>query len=141
MDYHVPNLLRLLKFGKNFDSKWSEKSLILFGAGSGLDLFCMNFPFIQAKYAVDNDKNKWGQIKNGLLIKDPLALYEEDKENTVILITSVYYHAIAEQLKKMGFQEKNIFGLYMNLLPTFPVYFQREAFWLPDMEMVAVYIR
>lgn len=53
------------------------------------------------KYFCDNDKQKWGKRIEGILIVSPNDL--KNIGNVKIIITSMYYEVIIEQLKCMGF--------------------------------------
>ena len=66
---------------------------------------------IYVDYVVDNDFRKWYSNIWGYEVKEPSALMEEDSDNLVVLITSIYPLRIEEQLKNM-----NIKNYYSSLL-------------------------
>lgn len=83
-----------------------NKKIVIFGTGSSAKLLVDSYP-LKVAYYVDNDNSKWGTSFLGLSITPPDVLLEEDKENITIIIASMYFEAISEQLEKMGL-EKNI---------------------------------
>lgn len=80
------------------------KKIIFFGTGSASQKIKSGFPF-SVDYFVDNDSKKWGNLLNGIEIKSPQALLDENKDKLAILITSQFAEEISVQLVKMGFVE------------------------------------
>lgn len=99
---------------ENFLNVVKNKRLILFGAGNEC-LNCLETIIeankIDIDYIVDNDYRKWYSKIWGYEIKEPTVLCEEEKENIVVLITSMYPLRIERQLKKIG-----ICHIYASLL-------------------------
>jgi hypothetical protein len=91
-----------------------EKRIILFGAGkSAIKTFeKLNLNEIEVVYSVDNDREKWGTYLLGLQVNSPDFLLQEPKEDTMIIITSIYYTEISSQLKQLGFMENEHFMWY-----------------------------
>jgi glycosyltransferase involved in cell wall biosynthesis len=90
-----------------------RKVYIIFGAGkAGMDLIQV-FP-APISYIVDNDHNKWGTYHNGILICSPKELLLEEKKGLRILIASMYFPQIEDQLKTMGFENHQH---YWNIIP------------------------
>lgn len=84
-----------------------DKKIVFFGSGSFLDRimkYPIPFPF---SYIVDNNQDKWGNIKYGKEIKNPDYLLKENKDDLLILVVSSFYDEIASQLEKMGFEVNN----------------------------------
>lgn len=86
-------------------SKVLDSKLILFGAGGGIQVFKEKYPDLKVSYIVDNDCEKWGTQVLEYEIKNPEILMQEDKSKSLILITSMYYDAIGEQLESYGYKE------------------------------------
>lgn len=79
-----------------------DQKIVLFGAGAYFDIFVNNFTRKRSvAYAVDNDSSKWGTEKNGISIKNPAVLADEDSENTLVVICSKNYSQMVEQLKSI----------------------------------------
>ena len=57
---------------------------------------------LSPEYCVDNDFRKWYGYTYGLKVCEPARLKNEDAENIVVLITSVYPFRILEQLEALG---------------------------------------
>lgn len=103
-------LLRLTKSIADY-FKWQiqmEKLLenypsrVLFGAGN----MCRNYMKCYGEqypplFTCDNNKNLWGTIFCGLVVKSPESL-RQLPENCVILICNIYYREIEQQLWRMG---------------------------------------
>lgn len=95
----------------------NSHKIVLFGASSGVTLFLERYPKIQVNYLVDNDVNKWGRKVENLEVKNPDIL-SGCKEKTIVLITSMYFEAIGEQLEEYGFIEGfNYFNAFSGTLP------------------------
>ncbi|MBN2980614.1 6-hydroxymethylpterin diphosphokinase MptE-like protein [Cohnella algarum] len=78
----------------------NSKKVIVFGTGKlSLEHYIAS---ISPNYYVDNDKNKWGIIHNGALVKNPDSLLNEDKNNLIVIIASMYVLEISEQLNSYG---------------------------------------
>lgn len=97
---YIENFINIIK-----DIKQKNKKMVFFGAGNIPKTVLEILP-VEVSYCVDNDSRKHGSILNGVLIKDPECLLNEDKEDLVIIVTSIYYDEISKQLKNMGFLEE-----------------------------------
>lgn len=89
----------------NFIKTAKDKKVVLFGAGNQLLNVLETITDVNnitPDYIVDNDFRKWYSNIWGYEIKEPLVLLDEDMDNLVVLITSMYPLRIEEQLKKMG---------------------------------------
>jgi hypothetical protein len=83
----------------------SNKRIILFGTGAASDKICSHFSF-PISYFVDNNNEKWGSKYKGRPVHSPQKLLEENKDHLLIVVAIQRYEDIAEQLKKMGFAER-----------------------------------
>lgn len=82
----------------------NEKKVIIFGASENAKRLLANNNIV-VEYFVDNDDKKWGGTFLNHFIKAPDILLNEKKDNIYIIVASIYYPEIAEQLKKLGFFE------------------------------------
>lgn len=90
-----------------FFCELKNKSLIIFGTGSSvekLNLY-MDINSINIKYFVDNEKKKWGKRYNGREIFSPQKLLSEKEGDIIIIVASMFYDDISNQLTNMGFKE------------------------------------
>ena len=78
----------------------NTKKLIIFGA-SRKGIILSNI--LNVAYFVDDDTNKCGKVINGIDVKSPQELLNEDKSKIFIFVTSFYYKVISWQLEDMGF--------------------------------------
>ena len=74
-----------------------------------LQYYLGNIQYKRPVYIVDNDELKWGTEVQGILVKSPHCLLEEGYQDKVILICSIHYRSIVEQLKSMNISEYAIF--------------------------------
>jgi acetyltransferase-like isoleucine patch superfamily enzyme len=101
----------LIKINQVFDK---DKKVVIFGAGLGgkTTFFVLKKLSISPVCFVDNDPSLTGSKLFGIPIEAPSSLFNEAKEDLIILIASVYYDEISFQLINMGFEENiNYFGL------------------------------
>ena len=93
---------------KELNTLYRHRKTILFGAGTGLDLF---FETINANntldimYIVDNKETLWGRTKNGLMIKPPSDISNENQDDIFVFVTTSFYGEVKNQLVKMGLRE------------------------------------
>lgn len=111
----VPRHIRIRSW-EELQQESKAKKLILFGAGEGCRKFIKGYANdygLSPTYVVDNAESKWNTVTaTGLTIQPPAALAEEQPDNVVVVITSVYIKSISAQLLDMGVQ--NIFSfLYL----------------------------
>lgn len=82
------------------------KKLVVFGAGGSEMLNCLETMLepnnIKISYMVDNDYRKWNSKLWGYDVKEPRALEKENKDDLVVLVTSIYPLRIEKQLNDMG---------------------------------------
>lgn len=87
-----------------------NKKIILFGGGLMFEDYMKKH---KKKYTpdfiVDNDKAKWGQEKQGVLIKSPQSILSISEKDRRIIICSVHYRQIEKQLKDMGITDYRIY--------------------------------
>jgi len=92
-----------------FERLYNDRiDIIAFGSGSYYkEIFlpiCEHYKFAP-KYIVDNDIKRLGSYVNGIPVKSPDSLMNENKSDVYIVVTSIFYHEIREQLIEMGFAE------------------------------------
>ncbi|MFC0271933.1 hypothetical protein ACFFIX_10770 [Metabacillus herbersteinensis] len=101
---------------KWFEENVNNKKVVVFGAGSGYDLFTkliLDAYNIRPEYFVDNDHEKVGEMKNNIEIYSVEKLLDENKEEILILVSSQFYQEIKDQLVKLGYKEhQNFFPAY-----------------------------
>jgi acetyltransferase-like isoleucine patch superfamily enzyme len=81
-----------------------DKKLILFGTGMGSKCIEQYMP-ITIAYFIDNDSKKWDKSFLNYVIHNPRILLDEEPEKIFILVMSMYYNEISQQLKEFGFKE------------------------------------
>lgn len=86
---------------EEFEEAIKRKKLIIFGAGSALDDIFSKYDD-DIEYIVDNDEKKWQCTYQGVNIYSPAKLKEENVEEIIVLISSVFVKSISEQLKEYG---------------------------------------
>ena len=80
-----------------------RQKIVLFGTGKYFDLFITLYGKNHTiAYAIDNNSEKWLTFKDGIIIKAPTELRNEDPENILVIICSKKYNEIVSQLKKFG---------------------------------------
>lgn len=83
----------------------AEKKIIVFGAGHMTEHYLQNEgKKYRPIFLVDNDKRKWGSKLNGIEIKAPAELKKMDFEHSQVIICSIYYKEIEQQLIEMGIE-------------------------------------
>ena len=89
------------------------KKIIVFGTGEGSGKVTKILDFISAEiaYYVDNNKKKQNGDFLDSKILPPDVLLKENKSEIVIVVASMFYEEIGNQLKEMGFIE-NIHYFY-----------------------------
>lgn len=117
-------MVNIFKFLKSI----SDKRVIFFGTGE----FCVSlskvFPF-HIEYYVDNCTDKWDMKFMESKINSPECLKGEDKNEIVIIITSMYYESIANQLELMDLYE-NIH--FFNGIDIFSPIFSNNNYFIDD---------
>lgn len=80
------------------------KQVVIFGAGKTGQILgsILNGFSIQDYYFVDNDSSKWETMLCGKCVRKPDGLLNEDKGLLTVLVGSVYYDEIVNQLEKYG---------------------------------------
>lgn len=111
----LPKLFRYIK----------SKKVIIFGAGTSGQVIAGIIPSGVA-YFVDNNSSLWGKTVNNMPIKSPVSLLNEEKEQIIVLIGSMYYKEIVKQLRQYGFHEQeqfwNVYWLYENIKKSEEIY-------------------
>lgn len=83
----------------------TTKKVIFFGSSSALDKFLLSYSIETASYIVDNNIEKKGLKKHGLIIKEPSCILKENFKEIIIFVTSSFYKEIKNQLEGYGLQE------------------------------------
>lgn len=86
-----------------FRQQISIKKLIIFGSGQYfryyMDTMC---DIRRPDYLVDNDKTKWGEQSDGLVIKSPEYMFQsENSESVIILVCVKNYEPIISQINEV----------------------------------------
>src|SRR5690554_4255676 len=100
------------------------KKVIFFGTGQASRMFLEQFTCAFC-YFVDNDTSKWEKTYFNKKIFSPDSLINEDKENIIIFVLSMYYREIAQQLETLGFME---YVHFYNGLDFIDGYYCRETY-------------
>lgn len=95
---------------KAITSYIGDRRLIFFGSGNTAISVLEKYD-VCPKYLLDNDQKKDGTMSCGLKVYSPDALLKENKKSTFVLVCSIYYADIKEQLLTMGWEE------YINFAP------------------------
>lgn len=99
---------------------FKHKKIIIFGTGRLAELVSKRLAN-PIEYYVDNDSTKWGTFfEQNKKIYSPSKINEENIEEIVVIVASMYYKEISEQLQKLGLENfKQIWDshiLFINLL-------------------------
>lgn len=93
------NLISILQKMKN-------KKIVFFGASNMGKVIINNIP-IKIDYFIDNDVKKQGQKIENINIYDINKLLSENKNEILIIITTMYYEEVSKQLNEAGFVEND----------------------------------
>jgi len=80
-----------------------RRKVVVFGTGKRADEFW--YDRVPVHYFVDNDQRKWGTTHRGIPVHPPQVLLNENKDEILVVIASMYAAEIAEQLESYGLQE------------------------------------
>jgi FkbM family methyltransferase len=86
----------------------SNKFIVIFGTGTASKQISNNIPF-PIHYYLDNNPEKWGTDFNHVKVYNPSQLLDEPKDNLAVIVASMYYEEIADQLIQMGLVENQHF--------------------------------
>ncbi|PQP84598.1 hypothetical protein C0Q44_08590 [Paenibacillus sp. PCH8] len=93
----------------NLKDVTDSKNVVIFGAGQMLQYYLERTENKRPKYILDNDPMKWGMSIQDIDVKSPQYLLDENDKETIVLICSIHYRSIVEQLKNMKISEYAIF--------------------------------
>lgn len=80
-----------------------QKKIVLFGTGAYFDYYLKTYGRKhKPAYAIDNAEDKWGTIKDDIVIHNPDVLKGENPEKVMIVICSKNYHEMLQQILTMG---------------------------------------
>lgn len=98
------------------------KTVILFGGGFMFEDYMKKYGrAYPPAFVADNDENKWGTTRRGVLIQKPETILNVSEGERHLIICSVHYRAIEQQLLQMG-------------VKTYKVYVQERDWILEDEE-------
>jgi len=116
---------KLLK--KHREKCWLQMSLkkifsgkkIFWGSSGKLHEFIRGYfsVDIQLDYYVDNNKDMWGKFVKNLLVKAPDGLIEQEKGSFSIIVVTLQYKTVKEQLESFGYIEDQDFFEGRKFLP------------------------
>lgn len=90
-------------FGFVLKNYYFSRKIVLFGTGGYFDHYMAYYGSeYKPVYAIDNSKNKWGASKEGIPIKAPSELKQENPEEILVILCSKNYGQMAEQLAETG---------------------------------------
>lgn len=103
----IPEKLRLVEGFNAIEEPliqtYRHKKLVLFGSGAYFDAFMRAFgKKYKPEYAIDNNQDKWETAKDGIVIKNPDVLRQENMDDMLIIICSKNYQTILQQLCALG---------------------------------------
>ncbi|MCR4658593.1 MAG: LicD family protein [Lachnospiraceae bacterium] len=82
---------------------YKDYKIVLFGTGKWFDRYMDSIGAeFKPSYAVDNDSQKWGIEKSGIVIKNPEELLKEDKKHLLVIICVKDSDHIVAKLNDMG---------------------------------------
>lgn len=91
------------------DELAADEQIIIFGTGGAALKICKKINNIS--FFVDNNKKKWNTTFLSKQVYSPDKLLEVDKDNIIIIVASMFYDEILQQLTDMGFvNEVNVFN-------------------------------
>lgn len=82
-----------------------DKKIIVFGTGRKSEDFLNKFSCEYVSYFIDNNKNKQGNKFMGKMVFHPNKLKKEKKDKIFIVVASMFYDEISNQLRKLDFIE------------------------------------
>ncbi|OEH86742.1 hypothetical protein BHU72_00250 [Desulfuribacillus stibiiarsenatis] len=93
------------------------KKIGIFGTGSAAK--CITEKMANSvSFYIDNNPYKWNEDFMGKQIKSPKDLLSEEKNNLIIIVASMHYEEICQQLYGYGFQENiNVFNMNIFVNP------------------------
>jgi Predicted membrane-associated, metal-dependent hydrolase len=103
------------------------KNIIVFGTGTAAnrtidDLREIN---VHPLCCIDNDPQKWGGIFKDLIVYDPKHIHNLQLANQFIIVSSMYYMDIKQQLSDLGLNEYEHYISYEDLYK-FPLQFKHK---------------
>lgn len=105
MKKYFPEVIEDYEASRNSDRRIRER-VILYGAGDDGTAFLNRNSAAEAisriSYIVDKNPRLQGKVRNGLAIKSPQDLYDEEGEVSVIVASRRYYYEIVRELRAHG---------------------------------------
>lgn len=97
-------MLELFGLFKNL----KDKRIIIFGTGKASEIISSYMPFDIVFY-LDNDEKKWNKHLNEKVIKHPESIRDEEPGKFAVIIASMFFNEISNQLLDMGLVENKDF--------------------------------
>lgn len=121
----------IIKLNQIFDK---NKKVVIFGTGSGgkTTFFVLKALSINPVWFVDNNPSMVGSKIFDIPIEAPSCLLNESKDSLIILIASVYYEEISDQLLNMGFEENSHYFRMLNPCKPLKIDLLKETTYFPE---------
>lgn len=86
------------------------KTVILFGGGFMFEDYMKKYGrAYPPAFVADNDENKWGTTRRGIPIQKPETILNVPEGERHLIICSVHYRAIEQQLRQMGVKAYKVY--------------------------------
>ncbi|MED1952366.1 CatB-related O-acetyltransferase [Brevibacillus centrosporus] len=113
-------ITKVLETLLEIEPSFAKRKVIVFGAGKGgrLVIPALRLLAINIEYCIDNNDSARNEKLLGIEVKSPDVLKNEQSDEIAIVVASIYYEEIAQQLEQMGFKENRhyFYGLpYQNV--------------------------
>lgn len=130
-----------------------NKKIVIFGTGNFAEIVntLINIANAKVSYYIDNDPSKWGTDFYGFKVNNPDDLLLENKNEIVILISSMYFEEISIQLEGMGYIRDyhffSVINVYESLCTTRNIsknelfyYLNRDITYLIDLYYEKIFV-
>jgi len=108
---------KVLAHFQNIFDNTDNKEIVVFGAGQMFQHYLLNTKkWYRPVFVVDNNSKKWNTEINGFKICNPEEILKIPKEKHHVIICSIYYKEIIEQLKNMGVENYFVYIQNINWL-------------------------
>lgn len=87
------------------DNPYKKYRIVLFGTGRYFDAYMARLGSKKEYapvFAVDNNKEQWGKTRQGIAIKSPDSLLEEDREELLVIVCCKDFAPIVSQIREYG---------------------------------------
>ncbi|MBB6632572.1 glycosyltransferase [Cohnella thailandensis] len=99
-------IMNKLKSNVSIHSRFAKKSIAVFGTGEASKrvLNMLRSLDVEVEYFLDNNSKKWGESFEGASVISPDEINSRSLDDSLIIIASMYYKDISEQLVEMGLE-------------------------------------